>query len=784
MIKHYLKVAFRSIFRDKGYSSVNIIGLSIAIACCFLLIFWIKFELSYENCYPNANRIYRILVEEKRETGPYYSTSIRPGIVNQLKSEIPEVQAATYVHSEKLPFVHEEGKDGIICDYVTTNIDFLKLFSYEYVEGNPTNVAKNKGCVMSEETAKKFFGNESAIGKTVSFGHDGYLSCTIEAVVKIPANTQVKFDILSPSDRNLYGTHYIMVKENVKFDPNKASLSKLDLAKLNKDNETKLIFQPLKDVHLHSPKDIKGEGYGDVKQIYLFSLAALLILIVAVINYVNTSIARSLNRMKEVGVRKVTGSTREQLIVRFLMDSFIISLISAIIALILVKILFPDFSSIMGNKVSLAFDIYTILITILFCIIVSLLAGGYAAFYLSTFNPVRVLRGGSQTGSKEGFRKVLIGLQFFLSISILTCTLIMYKQINTIFNADTGVDKDNIIVIESSLWYQADDFIQVIKKENPNVIDASIALCAPYNAGYAYSGVSWEGSKESEKKMEFAEISCDYHYANTFGLEMVEGEFIPPGLSWWQYSTDDSYNIVINETFKQLMGVENPIGITVTYSWGVKGKIIGVVKDFNFKPLREKITPLIMSYNPEQSYNVYVKTTGKDKQATLDYILAKYKEMYNASRPDTSRPVMYHTVNDDYNNMYAGELRMAKILSVFSIISLLLSIMGIVSMISFMIEKRTKEIAIRRINGAEITDIIRMFIKEFSLLGIISTVLSIPVCYIIMNQWLSGYVYRTALSWWLFLGVPALILLITALVIGIQVFITARRNPVESLRSE
>lgn len=782
MIKHYLKITFRSLFKDKGYSAVNILGLSIAVACCLLLIFWIKFELSYENCYPNAERIYRVLKEEKREAGTYSSTMIRPPITDKLKGSIPEIQAATCVSTERLPFVYGEG-EGIMVDHVSCNTDFLKMFSYEYIEGDPTSVVKKRGCIMSEETAKKFFGDESAIGKTVTFG--GSLGCTIEAVVKTPNNTHVKFDILNPFSHQMSGIHYIMIAQNVKFNPNKASLSNLDLDMLNKGDNIKLIYQPLRDIHLYSPKEIASGGdYGDIKQIYLFSLASFLILIIAIINYVNTSIARALSRAKEVGVRKVTGSTRGQLIVRFLSESFVITLISVIISMSFVKILFPDFSEAMGNKISFEFDIYTIFIIVAFCIVVSLLAGGYAAFYLSSFNPIKVMRGGSQTGSREGFRKALIGLQFFLSISILICTLIMYKQINEIFNVDTGVDKENIIILETSLWYQAEDFIQIIKKENPNVIDASIAMCPPYNASYGYSGISWEGSSESEKKIEFAEISCDYHYANTFGLKIVEGEFIPPGLSWWQDTKGESFNIVINETFKKLMDVENPIGITVTYGWGQKGKIIGVVKDFNFKPLKEKITPLILSFNPEQSFNVYIKTTGKGKQATLKYILNKYKEMYNQSRGDTNRPVMYHTVDDEYNKIYASELRTANMLTAFSIISFMLSLMGIVSMVSFMIEKRTKEIAIRKINGAEMKDIIVLFIKQFSLAAIISAAISIPICYLIMNRWIQDYVYRTSLSWWIFLGVPAFIMLITAIIISVQIILTARRNPVESLRNE
>jgi putative ABC transport system permease protein len=783
MLKHYLKIAVRSILNDKGYSTVNIVGLAIAVACCFLLIFWIKFELSYENCYPYAGRIYRLMIEETREDGKHYSTWIRPAITNKLKETFPQIEAATFQHPESLPFVEmgKEEDDGIIASYVTTQEDYLRMFAFEYVEGSPQSVMQNKGCIMTEETARKFFGNQPATGKKVKFGYSGPgIECTVEAVVKMPVNTKIRFDILEPHGGGGYGNHYIMLKKGQKLTP--AFEQQLaGFLSTQSDTENKLRLQAIQDIHLRAPASIDANAAGRLNQIYLFSPAALLVLIVAVINYVNTSIARALNRMKEVGVRKVTGAEKRQLAERFLFESFILSFVAVLLALVLTKVFFTGFSEIMGNRITFGFDEMTVVIALVVCILVTLLSGGYAAFYLSSLNPVFILRGASKTGSKETLRKSLMGLQFFLSIAILICTLVIYKQINAIFNAETGVDRKNIIVLETSLWYGAEDFIQVIKNENPNVTDASIASSPPYNASWGYSGVSWEGSSDAVKEIEFTQIFCDHHYANTFGLQMVSGEFIPPGLKWWQFSEDKSFNIVINESFQRLMGEENPLGITVTYGWGMKGKIIGVVKDFNFKPLRTGITPLIISFNPESSIAVFVKTTGKDRQETLNYILAKYKEM----KPDfVNRPVMYHTVEDDYNKMYEAELRTAKMLSFFAIISFLLSLTGVVSMVSFMIEKRTKEIAIRKINGASVPDIIRLFARDIILLGLIASAVAVPVCYAVMYGWLQNYVYRTPLSWWIFISVPLSVILVTGIIIALQVRLTARKNPVESLRNE
>ena len=785
MVLHYLKIALRNILKDKVYSLINLIGLSVAIACCFLLIFWIKFELSFEDGQPKAGRIYKVLEVEKRTDGLHKSDWIRPGIASRLKGTFPEIEASTAVSHEWLPFVYED-KEGIMVDYTTTTPDFLEIFSCEYIEGNKENVLKNKGVILSEETAGKFFGKESAIGKTVRFGKN-HLVCNVQAVVRIPQNTHIKFDIL---DLNRYanndGTHYILIKENTRFSE-ETQRRMADFLGTTRKTENKLSFQPLKDVHLHSPKELaintNWQTFGDLKQIYLFSFIALLILVIAIINYVNTSTARAMSRMKEVGVRKITGSTQRQLILRFLSDAFVISAASIVLSLIASKFLFPEFSMMMGNQAAFFLDFHTILIALVVCLVITLLSGGYAAFYLASFDPITVFRGGVHPGSKENLRKILIGFQFFLSIGMLISTLAIYRQIHYMFTADTGVDRKNIIILDTNLWYEVEDFIQVIKRENPNIIDATIAWGAPYNAEYSYSGVSWEGSPEAVKEVEFAQIFCDYHYVNTFGLQVIAGEFIQPGWSWWQDSDEKSYSIVINQAFQKLMGMDNPIGTTVNYGWEMSGKIIGVVKDFNFKPLKEPITPLIISFNPEVCNKVYIKTSGKNKKETIDYILKKYREM-GYSVNDNKMPVMYHTVEDDFSVMYKTELRTMKILTVFSIISLCLSVMGIFGMVSFMIEKRTKEIAIRRINGAETKDIIVLFIFNFAKIIGIACLIAIPVSFIVLYKWIQVYAFRTSLSWWIFVLVPLVVSFITAVLISTQAFFATRQNPADAIKLE
>jgi putative ABC transport system permease protein len=713
---------------------------------------------------------------EERENGPNRNAYIRPHIDKEIKERFPQLEASTYLAIETLPFVVEgrEDKDGVMLKLGKTTEDFLRIFSYVYLEGSPKSIAKSRDCIITKEAAQKLFGNESPVGKTIQF--TAQTKFTIGAVIELPVNTDIRFDVLDCFGRDYGGTHYFMLKKNAKLTPEIKQQISGFLSTLNETTD-KLEVQAIQDMHLRSD----WENSSRLTQIYLFSFIALLILLIAVINYVNTSIARAINHVKEVGVRKITGSTRKQLITRFLFDSFLLSFFAVLIALGLTRFLFPAFSEIMGLRTVLQFDLGLILIAFGFCIFISILSGGYAAFYLSAFSPVDLFRGGSKTGSKENLRKALIGFQFFLCIGVLVCTVFIYKQMNGILNADTGVNRKNVIVLETDLWYGAEGFISEIKKGNPNIIDASIALSAPFNAGMGYAGIYWEGSTEDIKKTEFIEIACDSHYADVFGIQLLDGEFIPSGLSWFGDANEKSFSIVINESFQKLMGEENPIGITVTYGWGRKGKIIGIVKDFNFKPLKEKISPLIISFNPEMCTNVYIKTNGQNKKETLAYILEKYDKM----KPDyKNQPAMYHTAEDEYSKMYTAELRIAKLSLIFSILSFVLSLMGVISMISFMAEKRTKEIAIRKINGASIFDIIRLFVSEILTAGIIASIPAILVSYLIMHQWLSNYVYRTSLSVWIFILIPILVFTIVGLIISLQIYWTARKNPLDSLRNE
>jgi len=795
MFKHYLKISLRNIIKDRKYSLINIIGLSIALACCFLLIFWVKFELSYERNYTNSKRIYQLLTVTPSAEGDRYSAWIYRSTVDGLKADFPQIEAATYLTDDLVGITLDKSKTESLLDvtvFEASMEDYLKMFSYEYVEGTPEAVIASRGIVISEELAHKLFGNESAIGKTIYRAGKMEIarsSWNVQAVVRVPDNTHLKFGILKNSEYNFNsGEQFIMLGKNAVMD-DALEQGIRDYLIDTRGGDIRYESVPLEKTHLYTPKSAQRKGeYGNTGNIYLFSLAALLILLIAAINYINSSVARSINRMKEVGVRKVTGAEKRQLVVRFLFESFIVSFVAVIVAFIVTKIAFPAFSSLMGNEIILSFDTGTILIALAVCILMSVLAGGYAAFYLSSFNATYIFRGASKTGSKQRLRKALTGFQFFLSIGVLICAVFIYRQIQTIFTTDMGYDRNNIVALETGLDYGIETYINIIKNENPDVVDATMSYFPPYNITYGLRGLLWDGSPQGTENMSYGMLFSDHHYASVFGIEVVQGDFIAPiNANEYLDTAPEFVQLVINETLREIIGVENPVGTTL-YSPAANGspqkplgRIVGVVRDFNFKPIREPVAPLIMNFNHEAMTRVFVKMTGENRRATIDYLVAKYDEM----KPSyISTQTSFWILEDGYRTMYDNELRTLKVISLFAFICLALSLMGVISMVSFMIEKRTKELAIRRINGARLRHLFMLFSRDIVATAIIASLFAIPLSYIIMSGWLEGYVYRTALSWWVFVAIPLAMILVTVTVIIIQVYFTARRRPVESLRSE
>lgn len=789
MFLHYLKVAWRNIWNDKFYSAINLVGLTVAFTVVFLFVQWIRFELSFENSYPNASRIYQVQEAEKRNDGIQKSMYMRPNMSYELKEKYPIIEEAVFYTSFSNTSI-VLNNESYMYRMSDATPNFFKVFPMQCIAGTTANIEKNNVSVfISEDFAKKVYGDiNKAVGNEFStFGSNRQ----IDGVIRLPKNSMIQFDMITLSNQ-IYdrGIHYIMLKENADFTEHQQRIMANFLTEVT-DSENKLIFQPLKDIHLKTDSrttrvETKGTYYGNMKEIRLFIITITLLLLLAIINYVNTSTARAMTRSREVGVRKISGSNRQQLMIRFLSEAFIISFLATFLAMDFAKILHHPFETIMDNSFDFKINGATILLGLAMCIITTLLAGSYASFYLSSLNPINALSGGiTKSGSKNIFRKALMGVQFAIAIGVLICTWTVYRQLDYMLTTDLGFDKDGIYIFDTNLMYESEDFINELQ-QSPYVKNATMASGAPYNVNWGYSGVSWEGAPQGTREMEFTELSVDHRFEDVFGLEVVQGSFIPPGLKFAQYATDRSYDIVINETFKRMLKVDNPIGMTITYggNWERKGKVIGVVKDFYFRPMNYKVAPLIISYDPEGTVFMFIKIDTKHEKEALAHIRATYDKMRDGIVLLSNRPFVLTPLEKEYREMYKSETRLQKILGIFSFISIVLSFMGIISMVAFIIQKRTKEIGIRKINGAKWQDIVQEFWKEFLLLLSIATVPALLISYWFMHNWLQQYVYRPAFGWWIFILVPLFIAGITIIILLFQVKDIAKQNPVESLKSE
>lgn len=751
----------------------------------FLFAQWIRYELSFEECYPDADRIYQVQEAEKRTEGIYKKMTLKQS-VKELPSKFPIVeQVVNFDNFTNSMLVKGE---SILYNKAIASPNFLNVFPLRCIAGSTENVKKEKsGLLISEEAAIRFYGSaQNALGQEISEFFLGVMP--IVGVVEVPKQSIIQFDILEFKEW-AEGTYYIKLKENMPFTEQQQLLMGQFLTKMY-DSQNKLVFEPIKRLHLYTDNTTEKVSYnnvyfGSIKEIRLLALVVILIVVLAIINYVNTSTARAISRAKEVGVRKIGGATRGQLIVRFLIEAFIITSVAMFLAVDIAKIVHHPFENVMGNTFTFNFDAVTIVFAVALVVLASVLAGGYAAFYLSSLQPMNVLLGGVKMGAKNTLRKVLLGFQFGIAIGIIISTWFIYRQLTYMLDKDLGFDKEDVYMLDTSLMYNSESFITELQK-NPAVIEATMAAHPPFNVEWGYSNVGWSENPKEANEITFSQIFCDHRFAKTFALEVVQGEFIPSGLKWWQETTDDSYAIVINETFKKLIGVDNPIGITVSYgkNFKVEGKIIGVVKDFFFRPMNYELSPLIISFDPESTTKMFIKINPKQEKEALQHIQTTYNKMCASSSLHSTRPFLLTSLEKEYKKMYQSETRLQNILTIFSAISVIISFLGIISMVAFIIEKRTKEIGIRKINGATWTDIVWGFWKEFLILIAIAAVPSVALSYLFINDWLAQYVYHPSFGWWIFAVVPISVALVTMFILFIQVQGIARKNPIECLKSE
>jgi ABC-type antimicrobial peptide transport system permease subunit len=659
------------------------------------------------------------------------------------------------------------------------------MFNIKFVRGD-INTALNDphNIVITEETAHKYFGNEDALGKTLP--SRGFFVTVTGVVQPLPHNSHIRFDFLISTefleksgahinDWEDSGRSYSYVELRKGTDRKLVDKKILNfIKKYKKGSDAEIFLQNIKKIHLYSSRKYNYDisGHGDITYVMILGLIAIFILLIACINFMNLSTAQSARRAKEIGVRKVAGANKQKIIFQFLGESLLIVFVAHAIAMILVELLLPGYNNLIGKQLDINYQsagLYIGLITVvLFC---GLLAGSYPAFYLSSLKPLDIMKGViNKNPGNAKFRRVLVIFQFSLSIMLIICTLIIGNQLKYMQNKKLGFNKDNIGYFMFPTR-PGDPKLENLKKElsnNPDIVSVTKGQ-SPINVEFRTSGFNWAGKKEGDDVL-FHQLATDEDYAKTFQLKLKEGRFFSS-----EFPTDNTA-VVINEKAAEIMGFKNPIGEILSTPWGSKLTIIGVVKDFHFQSLYYKIEPLIMPKG--ESNNFYIKMKPDKITSTVEFINKTFKSF------NPGLPIDFHFLDDDFDNLYRTEQQMSKIFSYSSLLAIIISCLGLIGLSSFMTERRTKEIGIRKANGAKSIEIFSLLSKEYIIWVLISILIASPIAWYAMHKWLQNFAYRININWWVFALAGAIALIIALLTVSVQSYKAASKNPIEALRYE
>lgn len=769
-------------------------GLAVGMTAGFLIFLYVRFELSYDSFHSRSERIYRIVADLKTPTDIIHESLAPWGVPPNLKNDFPEVASFVRVTRANKVMVRKEAAEFQEGSILWADSSFFNVFDFGLLAGNPQTALKEPfSVVLSETAAKKYFGKESPIGQTLQIEEDGYPVKVTGIMKDIPENSQIKGDIVmslttmvklwDPKMDNNWGGYgaygYLLLKPGA--DPGAlerklpAFLEKHTGAAMKQSQVyTTLLLEPLRDVYLHSTRD--GQKKGNITNVCIFSIIAIFIMLIACFNFINLTTARSAERAREVGVRKVVGAERAQLTKQFIGESVIICLISFSLAVLLGWMLLPLFNQLAGKTISQSIFEHTgyLGILLLSAIGIGILAGLYPALVLSSFKPVTVLKGRFSTGTHGILlRKVLVVSQFAIAIGLIVSTIIVYNQMNYMRNRDLGFNKDQILVMDTQGAPSRYAFKEALSRIS-GVKSTAMSLSIP-------GGVNSQAYSEVENfKGEFQAGSLDLYYVdfdfiNQFKIKIVAGRAFSE-----QFKTDTLQAMIINETAVKMFGYSSPeqaIGKRFS-QWESKGVIIGVMKDFHFRSLQQPIKPLSMRISPGNDQLVSVDVSSADLQTTIAAIENIWKELI------PGRPFNYYFLDEFFDRQYRSEERFGKLFLNFASLAIFISCLGLLGLVSYSTVQRAKEIGVRKVMGASVSNIVTLLSKDFLKLIIIAAVIAFPVVWFAMNKWLQDFAYRVTVSWWYFLIAGVLAILIALFTIGIQAIKTAIANPVKSLRTE
>ncbi|MBL7177658.1 MAG: ABC transporter permease [Desulfobacteraceae bacterium] len=791
MLFNYIKIAFRNLLKNKTFSLINISGLAIGMTCCFLILIWVLDEFSFDRFHKNSADIYRVICRIKSDND-VNSTSWSPlALGPALMQEYPEVIDFTRCTLGERSFLRHG--DAVFTEKIFwVDPSFFRIFSFKTLEGNLDEALNSPtSLVITRRIAKKYFGTDrNIVGKVLKLNNRSDFK--INAVIEdVPANSHIEFDIMGPIsilrrvgyDLNSWSRYvtmtYLQLQKNVSYQEVNQKIAKIiENHQGSFTYSVDIEMQPLTDIHLYS--DFKGERakVGSIANVYILSIIAALILIIACINFMNLSTARSSNRLKEIGIRKVVGALRSQLLAQFYGESIFFAVLALVFSLALVKLLLPPFNTLSGKALTLGLASgWQVIITIgLITLFTGIIAGSYPAYYLSSLLPGRVLKGGAKSGTKSVLvRKVLVVFQFSVSIFLIICTTVIHSQIRFIKNKDLGYEKNNVLMIPMPSRHTIGESHQTLKNQlliNPGVMGVAATTLNPTNMERSSMTLNWRGKDPD------AQITIHYNvvtigYLDTLKMEVIEGR----GFSE-EISSDRNGAALLNEEAVKEMGFENPVGEMITIYGTRKLRVIGVLRNFHFRPVHKKIEPMIIATGPVTRGYTMIKLSGDRMRETIGFIKKVWQTIYPQILFD------YHFLEEDYDRLYRTEERIGTLLNYFSALTVFVACLGLFGLASFATKQKTKEIGIRKVLGASVSNIILLLSKDFLKLVVIANILAWPLAYYFTNSWLQNFAYRTSINWLFFILSGILSLLIALFTVSIQSAKAAIANPIESLRYE
>ncbi len=802
MYKSYFKIGWRNLIKSKAYSLINISGLAIGLACALAIGLFIQDEYSYDRFHRNASDIYRV-VQQQNQAGELYQVASSPGLMGQaLKADFPEVLKSCLLGYQRSG-VLQQGTITVESSAITmADPGFLKMFDFPLVIGNPDKVLTEPNqVVITDRMAANLFGRDwmsdsQLLGKTIIYNRqEGEGNRTddliLAGVVKgPPANSHLQFEVIlsydpKPYDNSSWTSNNFLTYIQLKHDVNPLDLNRKLDGYINKylsaadENFMSPVFylQPLTDIYLHSDFDFQTDWTKTSSIVYvrIFFAVGMIVLLIAVFNFINLSTARAIRRAKEVGIRKTVGAYRSQLISQFLSESLLITGISVVLALVLVNIGLPFFNAVASKSLTLPVTEPSFAMALLlFILIVSLLAGFYPAVYLSGFQPTKVLKGVFDIRSGRRFRQVLVVTQFTFTVILVAGSIIIYKQLAFLRDKDLGFDKSQLIYVETDkLSKKHAQLLKLDLQKQSAIIGASSTSNALIDVVNSTFGFEWEG-KLPEDKFLITRLNADPWYLSTTGMKLISGRNFNPEMP------TDTAAYVINESAARRMSWTPVEALEKSFTlYGVKGLIIGVVEDFHFRPMTAAIEPLVFSYMPGRYYSgIMVKAEPNRVRESITLIEKLYKKY------DPATSAHFNFVDQQLENQYQFEQRTGKVVFFFSILAIFVACLGLYGLATFNAERRTKEIGIRKVMGASVMNVGALLSRDFIYLILLSIIIASPVGYFLMRTWLEGFVYRIDLDWPFFVAAGSLPLSIAALTVFYQAIVAGRMDPVKSLRSE